>query len=97
MSRYTPGREGGSADTPPVRGRRPGRPTRRKPQTAYVSLYAPTGRRKWWWYSYRCPECGAYQLGRARQLDHVTGIRKAGCGHLVEIVIARTYGRPEAA
>jgi hypothetical protein len=73
-----------------------GRKPRRKPRPVYVSLYAPSGRRTCWWYSYRCCDCGAYQFGRARQLDQVTGIRKAGCGHLVEIVIARTHGRAEA-
>ena len=73
------------------------RKPRRKPRSAYVSLYAPSGRRTWWWYSYQCRDCGAYQLGRARQLDQVTGVRKAGCGHLIEIVIARTYRRAEAA
>src|SRR5580692_9930418 len=65
--------------------------------TAYVSLYAPAGRRRWWWYSYRCGTCGTYQLGRARELSDVTGERRAGCGHLVSIVIARTYGTPESA
>jgi hypothetical protein len=78
------------------RHQRRGRP-RRKPRPVYVSLFAPTGHRTQWWYSHRCRDCGTYQLGRARQLDQVTGIRRAGCGHLVEIVIARTYGGPEAA
>ena len=61
--------------------------------TAYVSLFAPAGRRRWWWYWYTCRTCSAYQLGRAPQLEDVTGTRRAGCGHLVSIVIARTYGR----
>jgi hypothetical protein len=65
---------------------------RRQTPTAYVSLYAPSGRRRWWWYSYACRTCGAYQLGRAPRLDAVTGERTAGCGHRVRIVIARTYG-----
>lgn len=65
--------------------------------TAFVSLYAPAGRRRWWWYSYKCGTCGAYQLGRARDLESVTGERRAGCGHPVSIVIARTYGTPETA
>jgi hypothetical protein len=65
--------------------------------SAYVSLYAPSGRRRWWWYSYRCGTCGAYQLGRARQLEDVTGERRAGCGHQVAIVVARVYGHPETA
>jgi len=64
--------------------------------TAYVSLYAPAGRRRLWMYLYRCPTCGTYQLGRARQLDDVTGMRRAGCRHEVSIVVARVYGNPEA-
>lgn len=69
---------------------------RRGPRrTVYVSLYAPAGRRRWWWYSYRCQACGTYQLGRARELDRVTGVRKAGCGHAVEIVVSRVYRSPE--
>lgn len=70
--------------------------TRSPRRTAHVSLFAPTGRRRWWWYSYRCPACRSYQFGRARELDRVTGNRRAGCGHEVEIVIARTYRSPEA-
>jgi hypothetical protein len=66
----------------------------RRALSAYVSLYAPAGRRRWWWYSYRW--CGAYQLGRARQLEDVTGVRRAGCGHQVAIVIARIYGERAA-
>jgi hypothetical protein len=73
----------------------PDRKRKRKP--VFVSLYAPSGRRTQWWYSYRCAECGTWQLGRARQIDRVTGPRKAGCGHPVEIVVARVYRSPEAA
>jgi len=64
---------------------------RRGPATVYVSLYAPAGRRRYWWYSYRCPECATYQFGRSRDLTGVTGARRAGCGHTVNVVIARTY------
>jgi hypothetical protein len=70
---------------------------RRRPVSTFVSLYAPSGRRRWWWYSYRCARCSTYQLGRARDLAGVTGQRRAGCGHMVEIVVARIYGSPEAA
>ena len=73
------------------------RARRRAPLTAYVSLYAPSGRRHWWWYSYRCPTCSAYQLGRARDLAAVTGQRRAGCGHTLEIVVARVYSSPGTA
>jgi len=55
-------------------------------------VYAPRGRRRWWWYSYRCRTCGAYQLGRARDLEQVTGERRAGCGHQVNVMAARIYG-----
>jgi hypothetical protein len=63
-----------------------------RPPTAFVSLYRPFGRRAWYWYAYRCKTCGAHQLGRARQLEDVAGERRAGCGHRVNIVIARIYG-----
>jgi hypothetical protein len=63
----------------------------------YVSLYVPLGRRRWWWYSYRCPACGAYQLGRAKSLDEVTGDRRAGCGHKIRVNVARVYGQPGVA
>jgi hypothetical protein len=75
---------------------RPGR-GHRGPATAFVSLFAPSGRRRWWWYSYRCATCSTYQLGRARQLEDVTGERRGGCGHQVVIVVARVYGHPETA
>jgi hypothetical protein len=71
----------------------------RKPRNAppvFVSAYEPLGRRRWWWYSYRCPHpnCGTYQLGRAASLDKVTGERRAGCGHRITVAIARTYMQP---
>jgi hypothetical protein len=69
----------------------------RKPRKAppvFVSAYEPLGRRRYWWYSYRCPHCAAYQLGRAASLDKVTGERRAGCGHKITVTIARTYTQP---
>ncbi len=66
--------------------------TRQAPN-AYASLYLPSGRRRWHWYAYNCRTCGLYQLGRARELENVTGVRRAGCGHEVTVVIARVYGR----
>ena len=67
-----------------------------KPQaaTAYVSLYAPSGRRTQWWYAYSCRTCGRYQLGRRPRLEDVAGLRRGGCGHEITVVIARIYGRP---
>ena len=65
---------------------------KRQAPTAYVSLFTPSGRRRWWWYWYTCRTCGAYQLGRAPRLEDVTGPRQAGCGHHVSIAVARVYG-----
>lgn len=76
--------------------RRSARPARPGPASAFVSLYAPAARRRWWWFAYRCPVCGVHQFGRARHLEDVTGIRRAGCRHEISIVIARTYGQPGA-
>jgi hypothetical protein len=70
---------------------------RRKALPVFVSLYGPIGRRRHWWYSYRCPTCGAYQLGRAPALDLVPGVRRAGCGHWITVNVARIYGQPGAA
>jgi hypothetical protein len=64
----------------------------RKVPTAYVSLFLPAGRRRWWHYHYRCAQCGMYQLGRAPRLENVTGPRRASCGHQVNIAVARVYG-----
>ncbi len=100
-------RQSGPQDTTPT-SRQPSRSarpndintvTRRatRPRPVFVSLYEPVGRRRQWWYAYRCPACGTYQLGRARELDQVTGIRKAGCGHTVSIAIARVYRNSGAA
>jgi hypothetical protein len=66
---------------------------RRKPPTAFVSLFPPSGRRTWHHYWYSCRTCGAYQLGRAPRLEDVAGVRRAGCGHRVNVVIARVYGQ----
>lgn len=71
--------------------------TKVRPPLAPASVYAPLGRRRYWWYAYHCKTCGTYQFGRAKTLDAVTGTRRAGCGHLVSVMIARTYNRTEAA
>ncbi len=80
----------------PVRGGSRRDAARQRVPIAPASVYAPIGRRRWWWYAYRCLTCGVYQLGRARQLDQVTGQRRAGCGHAVVIMAARIYGAPGA-
>lgn len=71
---------------------RPPGSARQRPPLAPASVYAPLGRRRWWWYCYPCRTCGNYQFGRAKTLDAVTGVRRAGCGHEVNVMIARTYG-----
>ena len=63
-----------------------------RPPLAPASVYAPLGRRRWWWYAYRCRICGAHLFGRSKTLDAVTGVRRAGCGHHVNIMAARVYG-----
>ena len=63
-----------------------------RPPIAPASVYAPLGRRRYWWYAYCCRTCGAYQFGRAKTLDTVTGVRRAGCGHQVSVMAARIYG-----
>jgi DNA-directed RNA polymerase subunit RPC12/RpoP len=63
---------------------------------APASVFGPIGRRRFWWYTYRCRTCGAYLFGRARSLDAVTGERRAACGHRVQIMAARIYTQPES-
>lgn len=69
-------------------------PQQRAP-IAPASVFGPVGRRRFWWYTYRCRICGAHLFGRARSLDAVAGERKAGCGHRVQIMAARIYTQPE--
>ena len=64
---------------------------KRPAPVVFASLYEPDLRRKWCWYSYRCGECGSYQLGRAATIEDATGRRRAGCGHWVTVMIARVY------
>lgn len=58
---------------------------------AYVSLYAPHGRRRLWWFAYLCAHCGYGHFGRVSDEASVEGLRRSGCGRLVWIVVARTY------
>ena len=69
---------------------------RQPPPIAPASVFGPLGRRRTWWYTYRCRICGAYLFGRAKTLDAVAGERKAGCGHHVQIMAARIYSQPES-
>ncbi len=71
--------------------------SRRDAAPCRVSLLAPSGRRTRWWYLAACPVCRRPHLGRAPDLADVTVVRRLPCGHWTEIVVARTYGRIEAA
>lgn len=64
---------------------------RNRVPSAFASQYPPDGSgRGCWWISYRCPHCEASHLGRAPHRIE-TGLRRARCGRLVWMVIARTY------
>lgn len=66
--------------------------TRHRPPLAPASVFAPDGRRRLLHFTYPCRVCGSYNFGRTRALADVTGLRRATCGHLVSVMIARTYG-----
>jgi hypothetical protein len=74
----------------PVRGRRQRAPI------APASVFGPVGRRRYWWFTFRCKTCGAHLFGRAPSLDAVAGERRAGCGHRVHVMAARIYTQPES-
>src|SRR5215469_9973434 len=80
-----------SATTATSITRSPGKGRRQRAPIAPASVFGPVGRRRFWWYTYRCKVCGAHQFGRAPSLDAVTGERKAGCGHRVQVMAARIY------
>ncbi len=71
--------------------------TRGKPprnaDTCRVSLLKPDSLRTYWHYLARCPKCGRPHLGRARDLERVTGTRRLPCGHWIVVVVARTYAQ----
>lgn len=69
--------------------------SRSRPPLAPASVFTPRGRRRLWHYTYPCRACHTYHFGRAKALDEVTGVRRAGCGHLVSVMIARVYGQAE--
>lgn len=58
---------------------------------AYVSLFAPAGRRRMWWFTFICAHCSNGHFGRVRDAESVEGLRRAGCGRLVWLVVAKTY------
>jgi hypothetical protein len=57
-------------------------------------VFGPVGRRRSWWFTFRCPSCAAYLFGRAATLDAVTKERRVSCGHRVKVVAARIYSQP---
>ena len=64
----------------------------------YASAYAPCEGRHLRAFAYICPWCGLGHLGRARTEAEIAGPRRAGCGRLVLIRVARVCrGRMEAA
>jgi hypothetical protein len=90
-----------AADQPPAGASsaaivRQGSRKRQQVPIAPASVFGPIGRRRFWWYTYRCRPCGAYLFGRARSLDAVAGERRAACGHREQIMAARIYTQPES-
>lgn len=81
---------------PAASAARPAPRSKTRPPVAPASVFGPVGRRRFWWYTYSCRTCGAYLFGRARSLDAVTGVRRAGCGHRVQVMAARVYSQPES-
>jgi hypothetical protein len=75
--------------------RQGGSRNRQQVPIAPASVLGPVGRRRCWWYTCRCRTCGAHLFGRACSLEHVTGERKAGCGHRAQVMAARIYSQPE--
>ncbi|SFO14688.1 hypothetical protein SAMN04489713_104273 [Actinomadura madurae] len=88
-NKNAPGGETGGADEQ-AGGRVVESSVQRYP-AAFASLYAPSGNRTMWWFTMRCPHCGHGHFGRLRSRDALDGVRRAGCGRLVWVVVARTY------
>lgn len=91
----TQGRPNASSATTVSITRRAAKGRQARPPIAPASVFGPVGRRRFWWYTYRCRICGAHLFGRARSLEDVTGERRAGCGHRVQVMAARIYTQPE--
>ena len=57
---------------------------------AYASQFAPAPRRTQWWVTFKCPHgCGGH-FGRSPERIE-DGLRRAGCGRFVWLIVARTY------
>jgi hypothetical protein len=68
---------------------------RRKPPTAYASVFAPDARRNRWLITFLCPVCRFGHRALAATEDEANGLRpRAACGRRVEIHVARTYRGP---
>lgn len=75
--------------TPPVR-------LRRYP-AAYATAYGPAGRRKRAAGMIRCPYCHGGHLAYAATIDHLRGVKRAGCGAgRYWVVIARVVNVAQA-
>jgi len=62
-----------------------------------ASVYAPCEGRYLWAFAYICPLCKLGHLGRAKTEAEISGPRRARCGRLVVIRVARVYrGRAAA-
>jgi hypothetical protein len=72
------------------------RGSRNRQQVAPASVFDAVGRRRCWWYTYRCRTCGERLSGRARSPGDFAGERKAGCGHRAQVMAARIYSQPES-
>lgn len=57
---------------------------------AFASQAAPCAGRTQWHVMYQCGACGGTHFGRSAA-ELVTGRRRARCGRVVFLVIARTY------
>lgn len=77
----------GGGDGRPMKAARRGRAA----PSMRVSLFAPAARRRWWWFTGRCRVCGSTAFGRVRTREQAAGIRRASCGHHVDVIVARTY------
>lgn len=63
----------------------------RRYPAVYISLFAPAGRRRNWWFTYTCPYCRLGHFGWVTTQDEATGTHRAGCGRRVWRVVARIY------
>ena len=78
-----------------VSSARPSRRGRRVAPRMFISLFAPSGRRSWWWFTGRCRVCGYTAFGRVRAAELAVGTRRVSCGHRAYLTVARTYRSPD--